>query len=143
MLRVEAKLVGSKKALIPGWQIPLPPDWEQSGGPLTLRDVITYVVAQEVEAFRKRQESRRLTRVLTAAQIDEAAEKGKVEMGGREMDNQPVEEQAAMGAALQAFEDGLYYVFIDDQQQEALDREVVVRSDSHITFIRLVALAGG
>jgi hypothetical protein len=54
-----------------------------------------------------------------------------------------VDDDVAVAVALQAFEDGLYFVFLDGQQQEDLDAEVRLRPDSTLTFIRLVALAGG
>lgn len=46
-------------------------------------------------------------------------------------------------AALEAFEDGLYFVFIDDRQIETLDERVTVGAGSRVRFLRLVALAGG
>ena len=41
------------------------------------------------------------------------------------------------------FIDGLYYVFLDDVQQENLDERVYLKPNSRLTFLRLVALAGG
>ena len=95
-----------------------------------------------MEAFRTRREQRRLTRVLTKADISLGVERGKVDMGGRDLE-QEVEPQAAVDNALQAFEDGLYFVFIDDEQQQALDSEVYLKPNSHLTFLRLVPLVGG
>jgi hypothetical protein len=65
-------------------------------------------------------------------------------MGGLD-DRLPTEvnEDAAVTTALQAFTDGLYFVFLDDVQQQDLDAEVLVRPESRLTFIRLVALPGG
>jgi hypothetical protein len=54
-----------------------------------------------------------------------------------------VDEAAAVANALQAFEDGLYYVFVEDAHQTALDEPVRLRDGSRVTFLRLVALAGG
>jgi hypothetical protein len=45
--------------------------------------------------------------------------------------------------ALQAFEDQLYFVFIDGVQQQHLDQPVQVQSGSRVLFVRLVPLAGG
>jgi hypothetical protein len=69
--------------------------------------------------------------------------RGKVDAGGREGASAEVDERAAVETALLAFEDGLYFVFVDDAQQESLDGEVRLRPDSRVTFLRLVALAGG
>jgi hypothetical protein len=56
---------------------------------------------------------------------------------------QSVDVEDAVAVALQAFEDGLYYVFIDDVQQTHLDGEVFLKSNSRVVFLRLTALVGG
>ncbi|MBZ0319219.1 MAG: hypothetical protein K8L91_22585 [Anaerolineae bacterium] len=140
-ITVGAKVVGQRKALFNDWQVPLPPDLDGSSR-VTLRDLITLVVQNEVQAFRTRQEERKLAKVLSAAEIEQGAAKGKIDMGERDL-QQEVDEQAAIGAALQAFEDGFYYVFLDDVQQENLESTVFVGSESHLMFIRLVPLVGG
>lgn len=140
-LSISAKVIGQKKPVFTDWRVPLPPDLDGSRNP-TLRDLITVVVGKEIEAFKLRQEQRKLAQVLTAAQIQEGAERGKIDVGERDL-QQEVDEQAAIATALQAFEDGLYYVFLDDVQQESLDQTVIVGADSHLMFVRLIALAGG
>jgi len=107
-----------------------------------LRDLIARIVLDEVAAFDARQAERRVLRVLTPSEIDAQAVQGKVSMGGQDL-AQEVDPQAAVEAALQAFEDGIYYVFIDEVQQIALDDPVHLGPDSRVTFLRLVALAGG
>jgi hypothetical protein len=121
--------------------IPLPPGVDDNGGGLTLRQLITCIVLAEVNAFRERQEERKLLKALTAAQIDEGLAKGKVDMGGRSL-KQEVDDDQAVGAALQAFEDGIYLVVIDGDEHRELDKEIYLQADSRITFIRLALLAG-
>jgi hypothetical protein len=142
VLTISGKSIGAKKPLFADWSIPFPPHWSGEGG-LTLRDLISRVVRAEVQAFRQRQEERRIFRALTARQIDEAKEKGKINMGGSEVGQQAVNEDEAVAVACQAFEDGLYLVVIDDQDYRELDREIHVRPDSRVTFVRLTLLAGG
>ncbi|NLE38775.1 MAG: hypothetical protein GX621_12190 [Pirellulaceae bacterium] len=101
------------------------------------------MVRQEVAAFQKRQRDRLALRVLTARQISDGVERGKVESGGSEIQPQDVDPDAAVGTAIQAFEDGLYFVVIDERQAEDLDRQIFLQPDSQITFIRLTLLAGG
>lgn len=133
---------------MPDWSIPWPPDGTEGGAgrgghePLTLRDLITRIVLQEVEGFRKRQVERRLARVLTEQQLEQGLARGRVDAGGRDL-MQAVDDDDAVGAALQAFEDGLYLVILDGEEQRDLDRQVYVRPDSHLVFVRLVMLAGG
>ena len=141
VITVEAKVVGQKRPLFIDYRLPLPPEVTGSGR-TTLRDLITLIVLHEVEAFRQRQEMRRLAQVLSPQDIERSAERGKIDSGERDL-QQDVDENAAVGTALQAFDDGLYFVFVDDVQQEALDQTVFVGDDSKVMFVRLVALAGG
>lgn len=67
---------------------------------------------------------------------------GKVDAGGSDLD-QVVESEQAVETALQAFIDGLYFVFLDEQQQENLDEIVTLQPHSQLLFLRLVPLVGG
>jgi len=145
---VSGKQAGKKKALFEDFSVPVPPGVEGrdggGGGGLTLRELITRIVVGEVEAFRNRQEKRRLTRVLSEREVAEGAEKGKIDSGGADerVLAQKVNEEEAIGTALQAFEYGLYLVIIDGVEQRDLEARVYVRPGSRITFVRLVFLAG-
>lgn len=141
MLTIRGKALGRKKPLFADWSIPSPPDLSD-GGSLTLRDLIGRVVRAEVEAFQKRQQERRLFRALTERQVQEGAAKGKIEMGGSDLP-QKVDADEAVATALEAFEDGLYLVVIDEQEQRSLDAQVFLQPDSTVAFVRLVMLAGG
>jgi len=142
-ITVQARMVGQTEPLLADWSIPYPPDLREGGDRITLRHLITRVVLAEVDAFRKRQSEQCFLNVLTRRQIEEGAARGKVISGDREIPPQFVDEEQAVGAALQAFEDGLYLVVLDDGPQEHLDREVYVRPGSRVCFIRLTMLAGG
>src|SRR5262249_43153223 len=117
-ITVEGRMVGQRRPLVPPWEIAL----RAGEGQLPLRDLIARVVREEVAAFQERQERRRSIQALTAAEIEQAAATGKVDMGGREEEGAPVDPEQAVATALQAFADGLYYVFVDEQQQASLDR---------------------
>lgn len=139
---IEGKIPGQRRPLFPEWQMSLPPEWERTEGRVTLRDLIAQVVAEEVAAFQTRQEEKRLLHSLTEQDIMRGLMKGKVDPGGRES-VQEVNAGNAISAALQAYTDGLYYVFVDGTQLTELEQEVTVAPASRVTFIRLVALAGG
>jgi len=129
-----------QKVLFDDFSVPFPPDVGDGDG-LTLRELLTRIVLSEVEAFRLRQESRRLTLVLSPDQIESSLMEGKVDAGGAEA-GKDVDPNAAVGTALQAFEDGLYLVVIDGVEQRDLDAQVFIQPGSRITFVRLVFLAG-
>lgn len=141
-LTVEAKVVGQKRPLFTDWRVELPPLDENQGDHLKLRDLITSIVRKEVEAFRPRQEDRKLARVMSRQEIERGMVGGKVDPGERDLQQQ-VNLDESVAVALQAFEDGLYFVFIDDVQQTNLDSEVFLKTDSRVVFLRLTALVGG
>jgi hypothetical protein len=143
MITIEGKALGNRRRLFSDWSIPMPPDLGGGGGgDLTLRDLIARIVRAEVAAFRDRREERRLVRALSAGEIAEGVAKGKVDMGGRDVD-QEVDEDQAVAAALQAFEDGIYLVAVDGRDVRDLEQAVYLTPDSRVTFIRLALLAGG
>lgn len=138
-LNISLRALGRRKPLVPDWQ--LPPE-DDAGEPLTLRALLTRIVRREVQAFRERQEARRVVRLLSVREIEQGLARGKVEAGGSDL-QQEVDEEEAVGTALQAFEDGLYLVILDEVEQRDLEAEVHYREDSQLVFIRLVMLAGG
>jgi hypothetical protein len=69
MITVEATRLGRPKKPIHRFEIP---PWEPapaSGSPLTLRDLITRIVVEEVAAFRMRQLDNTFLRALTAEEV--------------------------------------------------------------------------
>lgn len=139
---VEGKVMGQKKSLFSDWHIELPTGENSQGNHLRLRDLIRAVVVQEVEAFQSRQKERKLARIMSREEIDLGLQSGKVDPGGREL-AQTVNPEEAVSTAIQAFEDGLYFVFIDDVQQTELEDEVLLKARSNVLFVRLTALVGG
>ena len=142
MITVTTRALGSRRKLLDDWAVPPPADLAGDRGRMTLRAFISHVVRQEVSAFRERQERRRFVRVLTSKEIHDAAAQGAVKSGGSDL-LQEVDDEAAVGAALQAFEDGIYLVIIDEEEQRDLEKEIWLTPDSKVTFLRLVMLAGG
>jgi hypothetical protein len=139
---IETRIAGRKARSLDRWTISTPPPSDDSGGGgITLRDLISRIVHEEVSAFEKRQQSRRLVRVLSDTEIAEGAARGKVDSGGRGPGRQ-VDAEAAVGAALQGFEDGLYLVILDGVEQRELEAQVYLSPDSQLVFLRLTFLAG-
>jgi hypothetical protein len=136
-ITIEGKQFGRGRALFPTWNMELTEEAR------TLREFLTEVVQYEVANFQQRQEQRQVLQALTTEQIAGGVAKGKVDAGGRPETVTEVDTEAAVKAAIQAFEDGLYYVFVNDEQQQELDGPVNLREGSRVTFLRLVALAGG
>jgi hypothetical protein len=144
MLMIEGRAVGQRKPLFDGFSVP-PPSDVGDGEPLKLRDLIQHVVLNEVAAFEKRQQARRLDRVLSPRQLEVGEAKGKISPEGRDPNlppPKPVDSSAAVETALEAFIDGLYLVVIDGEEYRDLEQIVRLSADSKLTFIRLTFLAG-
>jgi alpha-D-ribose 1-methylphosphonate 5-triphosphate synthase subunit PhnG len=135
-LTISGKVMGKTQPLFTNWQLSIPT------GTITLQDLLAQIVRSEVAEFKERQTQRRLTRILSAADIGLGVARGKIEAGGSELD-QAVDVEGAIDTALQAFKDGFYLVFINDQQQEDLADLVEVGLNSEMLFLRLTPLVGG
>ncbi|GGJ66783.1 hypothetical protein [Deinococcus aquiradiocola] len=108
----------------------------------TLAGLLTHLVEHEVAAYRERQDSVGVLRVLTEHELQDAAQTGRVTVAPQERGGD-VDPQDAVRTALTAFRDGLYYVFVDDCQLRDLHEPVTLRPDSTLLLLRLTALAGG
>lgn len=139
-LTVSGRVMGKTQPIFTNWELLLPERDEQS--PLTLRDLLTQIVLAEVREFAACQSQRRLMRILSHAEIHLGVEQGKVDSGSSDVE-QVVESGRAVETALQVFTDGLYFVFLDEQQQENLDTTVTLQPHSDLLFLRLIALVGG
>lgn len=139
-LTISGKVMGKTQPVFAHWQLVLPQSPES--GVLTLQELLTEIVRAEVAAFHDRQRQRRLLQVLTAEHIRLGVEQGKVDSGGSELD-QAVDLESAIAAVLDAFVDGLYFVFVDDRQVEHLTDRVTLQPQSELLFLRLVPLVGG
>ncbi len=135
-MRVEAKITGQRR------RVAEPLDIASPAPPVTLAGLIEAVVRAEVEAFHLRQVDNQLLRVLTPDDIAAGVNAGRITSGGSELD-QTVDTEQAIATAIQAFSDGLYFVFVDGAQVESLEDPVAVTDDSSMMFVRLVPLAGG
>jgi hypothetical protein len=131
---IETKVVGSKDS--ESTHITLPT------GVGSLRDLLTVLVRHELAAHEERRTASRTLRVLTPADLARGVDDG---VYGREKRAAaaPPPESEAVTRAVEAFTDGLYFVFIDDVQVDDLNEPLTLRPDSTLRLVRLVALAGG
>ncbi|PCI11211.1 hypothetical protein COB72_01300 [bacterium] len=137
---VSTRVLGKRKPLLADFSVP-PPIEIGDGGEVTLRKIIEHIVHSEVAKFDRRQELFRFDRVLSKSQIDHGVGLGKVDPAKNNR-LQSVDAEEAVGTALMGFIDGLYLVIIDEVERKCLDEVIRLSPTSHITFIRLVFLAG-
>jgi hypothetical protein len=119
-------------------------------GEVTARQLVEAAVAAELEGFESRAEEASLVRVLTKKSLDADLARGAVRTGGpRDDAGDPAGEPGqvnladAVDAALLAFGDGLFKVFVGERELTDDGAAVPVTDGSALLFLRLVPLAGG
>lgn len=134
---VKAKQAGRKHALIENKFIEI----DDIGQEPSLADLLKAIVKQQVEEYNSQPKGENLLPFLSKSEIDQKIESGKVGFGGVYNENN-ADVEKAQETALQAFEDGMFAVFADDEEIQKLDRAVHLNDATVITFIRLTFLAG-
>jgi hypothetical protein len=119
-------------------------------GEVTARQLVEAAVAAELEGFESRAEEASLVRVLTKKSLDADLARGAVRTGGpRDDAGAPAGEPPqvnladAVDAALLAFGDGLFKVFVGERELTDDGAAVPVTDGAALLFLRLVPLAGG
>lgn len=135
-LTVNVKQLGKKRAI--GQSLIEIADLPQNA---TLQNLIINVVKQQVTAFNQRKKQPNLLPFLSKENIEQQSEKGKIDFNDS-YNKQQADEQNAIDNALLSFKDGIYCVFIDDQQIESLNQNITINTNTVITFVRLTFLAG-
>ncbi len=110
-------------------------------GPVTAGQLIEAAVAAEVAAYEARAEEAGLVRVLTEKWLLDDLDRGAVRVGDVAPAG-PVDLGAAVEAALLAFDDGIFKVFVDDSEL-AGPASIDLTDGANVLFLRLVPLAGG
>jgi hypothetical protein len=135
-LTVQARIVGRRKSFVP-----LELDLE--GSFATVRDLLSSIVRGELERFQARKEQATYFRLLTERDIQDGCDSGKLISGNQETDPRAPTSEQAVDAALLAFKDRLYYMFLNDTQVEHLDHDISREKIRDVLFVRLTPLAGG
>jgi hypothetical protein len=118
-------------------------------GEVTARQLIEAAVAAEVSAFQDRAEEASLVRVLTKKSLDADLARGAVRSVGPRDDATAAGEPGqanladAVDAALLAFCDGLFKVFVGERELTDDGAALPVTEGAALLFLRLVPLAGG
>ena len=134
-LFVRIKQVGKRKPLIDNQPLPVPETVR------TLRSLLEHIVRQRVEDFNDRAEDGDWTKYLTDVELDAVAETGKVGFDAKYNDRTQNADKA-VDAAILAFQDGIFRVFLDDDELESLDNDINLHDGNVLTFIRLTMLSG-
>ena len=106
----------------------------------TTKDLITELVKINVEKFNKKIDDKDILSIMTNEYIAEAARSGKI--GDEVHGDKKANLEKALDTAYLAFEDGLYCIFVNDEQTEKLEDNLALKDGDVLTFIKLTMLAG-
>lgn len=109
--------------------------------PSTLRELIKFIVTKNVKEFNENIKKERLVDYLTNKEIEDKAEAGKVSFGSIYNDSKQ-NLGKALDSAYLAYEDGIYKVFIGDNEAGELDEYIELKEADTLTFIKFTMLAG-
>ncbi|WP_342433267.1 hypothetical protein [Neobacillus sp. FSL H8-0543] len=132
---VSVKQAGKRKEFIKEEELVL------NGNPSTLRELITEIIHKNVESYNSRPLDSKLVHYLSFDEIESQVSTGKVGFGYR-VNEQQADAEKAIETAMLAFTDGLYRVFIGDEESESLDAPLAIKEGDVLTFIRFTMLSG-
>ncbi len=133
ILTLQLKRLGKKKIHLLEFEIEKQPQ--------TLKELIEECVKSEVKRYNEKREEIKLMSFLSPKDIQEQSETGKIGFGDLE-NRELAQVDEAIANALLAFEDGLYVVFVDDEEIKSFEQSIALKPDSVIAFIRLTFLTG-
>jgi hypothetical protein len=109
--------------------------------PTSLRELITEIITGNVAKYNKKAEEPVLLKYLSFDEIENQVHTGKIGFGER-FNQQQANAAQAVDTAMLAFTDGLFRVFVGDQEISTLDEPLEVKDEDVLTFIRFTMLAG-
>ena len=109
--------------------------------PRTLRELIEESVRACIRAYRERGDQANAPKPLTDEQYEGMREIGKFAFGVHYNEN-AVNEEKAIAAAVEAVEDGLVRIFKGNEELCELDEEIDIAEGDVFTFVKLTMLAG-
>ena len=104
---------------------------------VTVRQIITERVTQEVDAYNESQSQLEFAGLVKPTRIENLLNKPKTNR------KRLVDAEQQVYVALDAFQKNSYFVLIDNQQAESLEETVTLRPDTEVSFIKLTPLIGG
>jgi len=109
---------------------------EISADTITVKELIEQRVVQEVNAYNQRVVAKFNGLVQPTdkeMQLNTASSKGI----------KPIDAEQQVYVALDAFQKNGFFVLIDHEQVDELERKVLLKPHSNVSFIKLVPLVGG
>lgn len=109
--------------------------------PQNVHSLIRAVVCWLVNEYNARPEENDPLKFLTQEEINNQAVTGKISFRVNYNDNR-VSTETAVRNALQAYEDGIFHLFINGEEAGTADSPLHLNDGDTLTFIRLTMLSG-
>ncbi|BAP33535.1 uncharacterized protein CHSO_4498 [Chryseobacterium sp. StRB126] len=139
-IKVTVKQLGRKHPVLSEQKIEIA--YEDSM--IFLENLLKLIVQQQVEEFNAKSfefEDEDYTKIPTDNYLNILTDTGKIGFGSIYNLNK-ANVQKAQDSVIQAFEDGMFAVFYNDEQLESLNQTIDLSLQHTFTFIRLTFLAG-
>ncbi|MEH7401802.1 hypothetical protein V7148_12490 [Gottfriedia acidiceleris] len=115
--------------------------FEIEKNPLTLEELIQELLSINVNSFNQKEIGIPFLPYLTQDEINMKSTVGKI--GFNEINNDTnANVKEAISTALLAFQDGLFKVFLNDNEIESLQENIDLHENDEFTFIKLTMLSG-
>lgn len=116
-------------------------EYEISGEIKTVKELLTEFVTINVKKFNEGLIEEYVVPYLTDEKISDLSDAGKISFGvdynGKKQDL-----EKAIENALQSYEDGIYRIFVNDEEMGEIESEIELKEKDELTFVRLTMLAG-
>ena len=106
----------------------------------TAKALIEYIVRRNVQQYNNKPIDADILPYLTDDDMENGAQIGKIGFGDRKNENKQDADNAVKNA-LTCFEDGIFRLFIGDEEYGINDK-ISIKNGDEVTFIRLTMLAG-
>ena len=116
-------------------------EYEISGEIKTVKELLTEFVTINVKKFNEGLIEEDVVPYLTDEKISDLSDAGKI-LFGVDYNGQKQDLEKAVENALQSYEDGIYRVFVNDEEMREIDCEINLKENDELTFVRLTMLAG-
>ena len=106
----------------------------------TSKELVEYIVRHNVEDYNKKTVDAPLFQYLTTSELEDGEAAGKI--GFHDRKNEKAQDAGkAVENALGCFDDGIFRLFINDEEAGFKDN-ISLKDNDEITFVRLAMLAG-
>jgi len=103
----------------------------------SVASLISFFVNREISRYESNE-----FKILSQEDINQMVDSGKISFGFKYREHNKIDRDEAVDIALQAFDDELFVMFVNDEQIESQDDKLSIRDGDEISFVRLTMLSG-